>query len=256
MNVHQCRVALRPRGPLEVFDLALTLLRVHPGRFLRLSAALVLPFVVLGALLSYPMDRGALTLAGLVVIHPFIHAPITVLAGRLLFAGDVRARDVVRELLRNPVRLFAAWWWQTAGLVVGLGCAGLGFLITSPATIYSAEAALLEGSGIARTLGRATRLATHNPGNAVAAMLAWALLTVWGALVGEGLGQSIVGFVFQLGAPFGMFPAQITPYMVAGSLLVQPLVALFKLLLYVDARTRVEGWDLQVGLRAARLGAQ
>ena len=74
---------------------------------------------------------------------------------------------------------------------------------------------------------------------------------MWAAIAAEALGQNLVGFVFQLGAPFGSAPEDITPYLLAGLLVGRSLFAVYRLLLYVDVRTRVEGWDLQVQLRAA-----
>ena len=65
------------------------------------------------------------------------------------------------------------------------------------------------------------------------------------------IGHGIVEFLLQLGRPFGSLSnGEVTPYAVAGVLLAQPLIALYRLLLYVDVRTRLEGWDLQVSLRA------
>lgn len=255
MNVHQCRVALRPRNPLEVFDLTLALLRAHPGSFAAMASYTLLVPVVAAVLLTGALDQGLLVLLVAPFLHPLLHAPFTLLAGRLLFAEDVRIRAVLYEMLRQPMRTFQALLYTSGALLLGGMCSAVGALLTVPAAIYSGEAALLEGGG-GRTLSRAMRLASSNPANAVAAMAAWGGLTVWGMLVGEGLGQVVMGFVLQLGAPFGsMLAGDITVFMVAGSLIAQPLVAMYKLLLYVDARTRVEGWDLQVGLRAARLGA-
>jgi hypothetical protein len=92
--------------------------------------------------------------------------------------------------------------------------------------------------------------------HAIAAAVGWVALTGWGAIVGEAAGQGIVSFVLQLGTPFGeATDGRATPFLLAGMLAVQPLYAVWRLLLYVDARTRAEGWDLQVALRAAGIAA-
>jgi hypothetical protein len=77
---------------------------------------------------------------------------------------------------------------------------------------------------------------------------------VWFAVTAEAVGQGLVSGVLQLGTPFGdVLLGEVTPFLILGILLSHPVYAIYRLLLYVDVRTRVEGWDLQVGLRAAGL---
>ena len=151
--------------------------------------------------------------------------------------------------------LLLAWVAQLGALLVGV-CTGVFWILTLPVTAYVFETALLERVRGQATLARSSFLAWRNLAVALAATIGWLALTAWGALVGELTGQVVVGFVLQLGEPFGnAINGAVTPYLLAGMLLVQPVVATYRLLLYVDIRTRVEGWDLQVSLRAADLGS-
>lgn len=237
--------------------MSLLLLRRHLRRFIELTVFVVLPaiVVILGfwAVMA-PQDRWFLVLATFVVA-PLVHGPFTVLTGRLLFSDDVTARQALREVGGRLSGLFRAWMAQTVALVFGV-CSGVMWIVTLPVTVYVFETALLERVGAQATVGRSSNLAWRHSSAAVVAVLAFGLLTLWGGLVGEFTGQVVVGFLLQLGEPFGsLWNLQLTPYVFIGMLLVQPLFAIFRLLLYVDVRTRVEGWDLQVALRAAGLGA-
>ena len=254
MNPHLCRVALRPRGPLEVFDLSLRLIHAHAGRFLRLGLLFVLPWALLGGAAVALSELDVLVLVLLPLIFFPLQAPATLLGGRLLFADTVSIRSVVYELTSMLRPLALAWAWQAGTLSLGVGCGLVPLVIVLPVTAYITETSLLERVGAARSFRRSARLAGSNPGIALAASAGWVALTMWGALVAESGGQALIGFVLQLGQPFGaLSTGQITPYMIFGILAVQPIYAIYRLLLYVDVRTRVEGWDLQVGLRAAGL---
>jgi len=253
VNPHLCRIVLRPRGPLEVFDLALTLIRTHPRPFLALTAWAVVPATLLLAVSCWTTDGSPALILAPCLLAPVVHAPATVLAGRILFSERATLRESLAELGGRLVPLALAWA-QIAATTLGvlLSC-GLLVLLT-PAVAWVTETALLERIGASRGLRRSVRLASHAALNAIAAALGWFALTSWGAVVGEAAGQGIVSFVLQLGTPFGaLTDGRATPWLLAGMFAVQPLYAVWRLLLYIDARTRAEGWDLQVGLRAAGL---
>lgn len=255
MNPNLCRLALRPRGPLEVFDLCLRLIRAHPSVFGRLAALVVLP-VALGTGLGAWLTGGHwVWLLVPVLAGPLLQAPFTLLGGRLLFSDAFTVRQVLRELLQRPLALLAVPFWVLLVEAVGVLSCGAG-LILLPAMAFVTEAALLERADGSRIPSRAAKLAGLHPGIAVAAVLGWGTLTIWGGLVGEGAGQALVGSLLQIGRPFGsLSDGMVTPYLLAGALLAQPLFAVYRLLLFVDVRTRVDAWDLQVGLRAAGLAA-
>ena len=254
MNPNLCRLVLRPRGPLEVFDLAVALARAR-WRPLLSMAGLMLGWVWLLCLpLCWLVEGAPWLLLIPVVLSPLLQAPFTLLGGRLLFADEASARGVLRDLVSRRVGLA----WSVALCAVG----GLGVLMTcgvllpvvGPTLLYLPETALLERVPMRRGVSRSVRLAGGHAGTALTGAAAWWVLTAWGAGVGEATGQALVAFVFQLGEPFGSaLRGDVTPWMLGGMLLAQPAHALFRLLLYVDVRTRVEGWDLQVGLRAAGL---
>ena len=254
MNPNQCRVVLRPRGPLEVLDLAMRFSRESWQPLFRLAAYMVLPFAIPLAVAAWFLEgHWALLLAPL-LLGPIIQAPFTLLGGRLLFAEAVPLWPTVKDTLRLAPVLLGGWLATSVALALsGITCF-YGAPVAQMSLMYITETTLLEQAGVGRGVSRSLRLAGAALGTAgVAAMARWGLL-IWFALVGEAVGQSAVGFMLQLGEPFGsLFGGQITPFLLTGMLLSRPAWAIYRLLLYVDVRTRTEGWDLQVGLRAAGL---
>ncbi|TNE85768.1 MAG: hypothetical protein EP330_24335 [Deltaproteobacteria bacterium] len=269
MNPHLCRVALRPRDPFEVFDLTFRYLRERLGPLSRLGLLVLVPWMLVFTGLSWWFE-GAFWLAPLALIPgPLLQAPFTLGGGRLLFGDDFAVPEITWQSLRRSTALWLGWALQGFGwaLVIAIALASndivgwamfagamLGASFLGLFGVFASEAVLLERVGLGRAIRRSGRLSAASGGGALAATMGRWFLVVWMGLVGESVGQALVGFVLQLGSPFGtLWDGYVTPYFLGGMLLAQPLSALYRLLLYVDSRTRSEGWDLQVSLRALGL---
>jgi len=251
MNPLNCRIALRPRGPLEVFDLTMTFLRARARPVLRMLALTVLPAWVLLAPVAWLTGGHWATLLVVVLLSPVLQAPFTVLGGSLMFADDVRIGRVLREVVRTLPTLIVTWLIGSVGWVLSLVTCLYGMPFIQAGLLYLPEAAMLERVRPMRTLRRSTRLAGANVLIALVGAVARWFLLVWFGLLGELVGVFVLDTILQLHAPLGtILDGQITPLFLLGALISQPVFALYRLLLYVDVRTRVEGWDLQVALRA------
>jgi hypothetical protein len=256
VNPNQCRVVLRPRDPLEVFDLAWRLLAARPWPFLRLTLVLFAAPWLAASGLAWALGWHWGVGLGFLAAAPLLRVPLTALAGRLLFADEVRTRDVLVDVAgRVPALLGGLGVALLAGAGVALTC-GLAAPVAAVSLAFLPEALLLERVPVWRAVRRASRLAAVGGLQSLAAAVATVFLTAWLVGLGEATGQAVVGFLFQLGAPAGrLWALQTTPFALAGVVLAQPLLAAYRLLLYVDVRTRTEGWDLQVGLRALGLSS-
>lgn len=238
-------MVLRPRDVLEAVDVCLAMFHAFAAPYLRLGLVVVGPVAVVLAIAAIASGGAWWLLFAPFVVAPALQAPFTLLTGRLLFSDGVRVRDVLRDLGGRAGAWLAATLVRGAlGLVPVLGAAG----------VWLPETALLERVPVGVGLQRCWRLAGGHFGTALVGSLSGTVLTAWGVAVGESTGQAIVGFVLQLGEPFGsLWAGQLTPYALVGAVAVQPAIAVYRLVLYVDVRTRLEGWDLQVALRAAGL---
>jgi hypothetical protein len=236
------RVALRPRSMLETGDLTFALIQRHPKPFVRL-----LPWVLVPALVCWGVH--ALTewnpyelLLLQFLITGVTAGPYTILCGDLMLTGDVSAKEVQQRFLKAAPRYVLL---SLATLFVPVL-----FFLPYGLIAFFPEAILLERGTLGAAFTRSRTLLRSTPGRGAAMVLVIGALALFG-----GSGMELARYSFR--ALFGLSLAPLddlwshlswAPFV--GLALVRPYLAAFRFLLYIDCRTRREGWDLQVQFSA------
>lgn len=263
----RARVVLRPRSLDEVFDLALAYLRAHfrDLRILLLLAVAVPPGVsaivaLLFHLLSAELHQAiALFIFTLGTTSTALEKAATLSIGRHLFETPVEVREVLLRLLREAPRWIAEgvlgflpvlpFLLSDLDLETMVGLSTLLFLLRGVAVlseaqkIHLSEVRLLERLSGRRARQRALDLSLerHTRNLAFAAQR----VALRGLFIGAGIGaaETLTSFVLQIeGATMlSVVAGAALGYAASG-----PYVAVARLFDYVDARTRGEGWDIQV----------
>lgn len=248
MKLDRAAIVLRPRTVAEVVDLAF-----------RLTFSLALPlYAKLSAIVLLPIFAGLLALrhaaewtwygVWIVAIAAanLAQGIFTVAAGRLIFSENLGVRDVLSAFVRRLPSYFMALVASRVVLAVAaLPVLALPFAWV--ALVFVHEASLLEGAGAVQACQRAARFVSGRGAQAFG-LLVLLLAGQFGAiLIGELLGQSLLDDVLQLGRPLGSaWRDGGSPFAIAGLLASVPFVATARFLQYIDTRTRVDGWDIQV----------
>lgn len=254
------RITLRPRSLDETFDLALAYLRVFAKDLRKplIVASLVGGLPAIAGWVLFGLSE-AEAVAIVVVTGGFAERSVTAFAGRHLFG--------------NPASLGAAWGatmkrsffslfgvllasvpilmvlasdfdetWLGFGIMLGVFWP---FILASHS--HMSEVAFLEQLGVGRSAQRARALVAFRFGRGLALLLAGAMvrgLFVFGAYSAAAF---LFGFVLQFkGVADTLGPA----FLVLGYVLSGPYMALVRFFDYIDARTRREGWDIQVRFNA------
>ncbi|MFO0723547.1 MAG: hypothetical protein U1E65_07195 [Myxococcota bacterium] len=261
----EARVVLRPRSIDEVMDLALSYVRTFRRDFARLLLALVLPAMAVIAALKYFLQLDWFQVWVLAfVFAPLLERVTIAYAGRHLFGNKPSLWTAGKQALRRPfLALFAACliplpWVPTLmtafddSVWLSLSALMLFFWVFVLAwALYLSVVVVLEGLPLFAAMRRAGVLISYRMGRAIGFVGLSTFTRVLFALVAELSVAFLVSFLLQLGNPldtlwenFGSW-ASVTGYLVAA-----PFVALARLFDYVDGRTRLEGWDIQVRLKA------
>lgn len=240
MQLERSRAVLRTRKPYEAADLGLLLLRRLSGPMLRATLCFVLPvqLAVLWALSSFDWGYSLLVLWWL---KPLYDRPLGLVLGRGLFGEVPRGQAFVRAL-----------WTQGRRKLL----ADLTYRRFDPARSLVAPVALLEGVSGSVAARRRNALVMTNATSVATILLSCMAIEV-GCTAGIALGalmlmpdelQFIVTDLFStdwnelLGRMLlGVYALSIA--------LCEPLYVASGFGIYIDRRTTLEGWDIELAFR-------
>jgi hypothetical protein len=259
LNLGEASIVVRRRSLLEVVDLGFRFVSgVNAPLFARLAAATLLPCWVLCALARLLLEWTWPAIWVLALsLGTLAQGVFTIAVGRLMFSESITARAVLKQfLLRLPTYLGALI--ATRVMIV----LGSFVLILGPVAWVSAafvhEAVLLEGaSSWVEAVRRSNSFSRHHGRSTFELLCVLTAAMVTGIVTGEAVGHGVVEFVLQLGQPFGsLWPGGGSLYAIFGLLASVPLCATARFLSYIDARTRRDGWDIQVRFMAIQAEAE
>jgi hypothetical protein len=233
-------------------ELALLFTRqVLPKVTARLMAVVLLPVFVGGLLLRYQLDWSwPWVLAITLVLSWFLELPFVVFAGRALFDQSVSAKVVLVESLGRLPSYFLVTLFEVGVIAVLLPTA-VGPLFAMASYCFASEAVTLERATASGALKRAQSLRRGRSGTGVQTVFLKGCLTVACVLAFETLGQSIWSFVLDISTESdSLSETGGSPFALAGLLLSVPLTSYYRFLSYINERTELDGWDIQIAFLA------
>jgi hypothetical protein len=122
--------------------------------------------------------------------------------------------------------------------------------------LFVIEAAVLEGATVGGAITRSARLSNSQSGQTVIATLALVALHLGATFLGDDVGRAILSDLFQFREPESLWTAGGSSLALIGFWLFLPYAATARFFVYLDLRTRSEGWDIQTRFAAIALRAR
>lgn len=251
MRLDQTLVQVRERSFLDVMDLALIVVRTRFWPIASTALLGIAPWAALNYWLTQSADesgRGVLYLVLMAFEAPIATAPITILMGGMMFGARPKAGRILSTMLGSLVPLLL---FQGLLRAIMLGSFLLAWLIPLRLPFLN-EVIVLERGPWSRVIKRASELTGDRTGE---------LLGQWIAMLAFGGGFALA-FWFatnQIAAIFNREPVwEETDWSgvfggrgVLGVWIAIAFFAVVRFLTYIDQRIRLEGWEVELRLRAA-----
>jgi hypothetical protein len=190
------------------------------------------------------------------VLSSFAGAPFVALASRLVFAETVGTGDALRVAVRALPGLVAVRLLQLMAFAASLIALGLPWLWLGTILLFVVEVGVLEQTGVGAVLGRTQRIAHANFANAILTMAIVALAPVGAGMLADVAGREVLSSVLEVKPPPSMFHEGGSWLALLGWWATVPLLETARFFVYLDIRTRTEGWDIQTRFAAIAARAE
>ncbi len=261
MKLAELQVEIRARSHGQTVAIAARMLQHRPGPLLVAWAFYSLATAALAALVLLVLEWHPFW-AWLLppLLAPVFFSPLVTTVGHLVFTPKVSFGLVAGETLR---RLPAFVLLFLVNRVISL--AGMVALIVPGLYLWRASwflgpIVLLEGSPLGASFRRGRRFAAGFQGHVIGHAFNCAVLLLYLGVAAASLGHFLITKVFGLSfaAVANLSALDAYPHLLGlfAFALSAPFVTLVWFFVYLDVRTRKEGWDLELAFRAraAELG--
>ena len=252
----QMQVRLRDRSIVDVLDLSFRFVTSHAWLHAKVALVTLVPPYALCVWLGVNDHWGIAWIVAF-VLGTLAQIPFTMLASKLVFQERATAREAIFAAVGAFPRIFFARIFQALVVVVSCLLCVMPVFFFAPALFFLPEVVLLEGIGFSKGAARAWQLAMSNSGDAFAA---WFLLT--GAafasvlVLGDVIGRMLVENLFEISAPETIYTSGGNYLAMLGFWLFVPFCANSRFFIYLNLRTKIEGWDIQARFLALTLRAR
>jgi hypothetical protein len=249
LDVLGARVVLRDRAVSDVFDLAIRFIAVEGATYAKVALGSVVP----GALATIAAGLAVgwwVALAVGVLAASVAETAFTLLASRLVFREGVRAGDILRAAASDAPRVLVARSLALLAALLGL----LAFFIVGvwarAVFLFVPEVMLLERASLGQAFARAQRVASVALSDVLVGGCLLALVPLGSILLADVAGRAVIADLLQFTAPPPIWVSHGSVLGALGLFAAVPYVATARFLLYLNVRTRTEGWDIQTRFHA------
>ena len=255
MKLDELQVEIRPRTAGQTAAMAARMLQHRPGPLLAAYACYALPTFGLATLSLHVWQLHPFWAFSLcLLLGPVFSPPLVTTLGHLVFTPTVSFGLVARQTSRRFFPFLFLLLVNRVLLLLGLAALVVPGLYLWRSSWFLGPIVLLEGSPLGASFRRGRRFAAGFHGHVLAHAAHTAVLLAYLSLAAASLlhfvGVKLFGLSFAWVGNLTLLDGYTSLVLLAGFALAAPFATLVWFFVYLDVRTRKEGWDLEIAFRA------